>query len=73
MLPFRTGIGLLANNLQLPIVPMRIDGLFELKKAGKRFAWPGQVKVKVGPPVQFAPESDPEWIAQELQKKVQGI
>ncbi len=73
MLPFRTGIGLLANNLQLPIVPMRIDGLFKLKKAGKRFAWPGQVKVKVGPPVHFASESDPEWIAQELQKKVQEI
>ncbi len=73
MLPFRAGIGLLANNLRIPIVPMRIDGLFELKQAGKKFARPGQVKVKIGAPIQFAPGSDPMWIARELQKLVQQL
>jgi len=73
MLPFRTGIGLLANNLQLPIVPMRIDGLFELKQAGMMFARPGQVRMKVGGPIQFPPGSDPEWIARELQKRVEQL
>ncbi len=70
MLPFRAGIGLLANNLGMPIVPMRIDGLFELKQAGKKFARPGQVRVKVGAPVRFPPASDPEWITRELQRRV---
>jgi long-chain acyl-CoA synthetase len=70
MLPFRAGIGLLANNLQIPVVPMRIDGLFEVKQAGKKFARPGQVKVKIGAPVQFKPGTDPEQIAHELQKIV---
>jgi long-chain acyl-CoA synthetase len=73
LLPFRAGIGLLANNLQIPIVPLRIDGLFEVKQAGKKFARPGQVKVKIGAPIQFAPGSDPEWIARELQKKVEQM
>ena len=73
MLPFRTGIGLLANNLQIPILPMRIDGLFELKRAGKKFARPGQVTVRIGAPIRFAPASDPEWIARELQKKVEQL
>jgi long-chain acyl-CoA synthetase len=73
MLPFRAGIGLLANNLQIPVVPMRIDGLFAVKQAGRRFARPGQVQVKIGAPVQFAPGSDPKWIAQELQKKVEQL
>jgi long-chain acyl-CoA synthetase len=73
LLPFRAGIGLLANNLQIPIVPMRIDGLFELKQAGKKFTRPGQVKVKIGTPVQFEPGSDPEWIARELQKRVEQL
>jgi long-chain acyl-CoA synthetase len=73
MLPFRAGIGLLANNLRIPIVLMRIDGLFELKQAGKKFARPGQVQVKIGPLIQFAPGSDPEWIARELQKKVEQL
>lgn len=70
MRPFQAGIGLLANNLGIPVVPMRIDGLFELKQAGKRFARPGQVRVKIGATVQFVPGSDPEWITRELQKKV---
>ncbi len=50
---FRSGVGLLANNLAIPIVPMRIDGLFELKQAGKKFARPGKVKVKIGGPLRF--------------------
>jgi long-chain acyl-CoA synthetase len=73
MLPFRAGIGLLANNLQIPIVPMRIDGLFEVKQAGKKFTRPGQVKVRIGAPVQFEPGSDPEWIARELKKIVEQL
>jgi len=70
MLPFRAGIGLLANNLQIPVVPLRIDGLFEVKQAGKKFTRPGQVKVKIGAPVQFKPGTDPEQIARDLQKIV---
>jgi len=68
--PFRAGIGLLANNLRVPIVPMRIDGLFERKQAGKKFAWPGQIRVRIGPPLRFAADSSPESIAQELQRTV---
>jgi long-chain acyl-CoA synthetase len=73
MLPFRAGIGLLANNLQIPIVPMRIDGLFDVKQARKKFTRPGQVKVKIGAPVQFEPASDPERTARELQKIVEEL
>ncbi len=73
LLPFRAGIGLLANNLQIPIVPMRIDGLFEVKQAGRKFTRPGQIKVTIGAPVQFESGSDPEWIARELQRKMQNL
>jgi len=68
--PFRTGVGLLANNLRIPILPMRIDGLFEIKKAGKKFAAPGKIQVRIGKPVQFAPETAPEEIARALQQAV---
>jgi long-chain acyl-CoA synthetase len=70
MFPFRSGVGLLVKNLGIPVVPMRIDGLFELKSAGRRMARPYQVKVKIGPPVRFESDSDPEQIAGELQRKV---
>ena len=71
--PFRTGVGLLANNLRIPILPMRIDGLFEIKSAGKKFAAPGKIRVRVGKPMQFAPESDPEEIARALKKAVEDL
>jgi long-chain acyl-CoA synthetase len=73
MLPFRTGIGLLANNLQIPIVPTRIDGLFELKKAGKKIARPHAVTITIGKPVQFEAGKDPAQIARELQEKIEEL
>lgn len=67
---FRAGIGLLAKNLKLPVVPMRIDGLFELKRAGKRIARPGQIQISIGAPVEFAPAADPEEVARALEARV---
>jgi long-chain acyl-CoA synthetase len=71
--PFRTGVGLLANNLGVPVLPMRIDGLFEIKKAGRRFAPPGKIQVHIGTPIQFPPETDPEEIARILQRVIEGF
>ena len=67
---FRPGIGLLANNLGIPIIPMRIDGLFERKQAGKKFAWPGQIRIKIGAPVQFSANRDAQSIALDLRERV---
>jgi Na+-translocating ferredoxin:NAD+ oxidoreductase RnfC subunit len=44
-----------------------------LKQTGKKFARPGQVKVKIGAPVQFALGTDPAFIARELQKIVEQL
>jgi long-chain acyl-CoA synthetase len=67
---FRSGVGLLVQNLRIPVVPMRIDGLFELKRAGKRVARPLLVTVKIGQPLTYPPEADPEQITRELQEHV---
>jgi len=71
--PFRAGVGLLATNLNLPVVPMRIDGLFELKKAGKKFARPGTVKVTIGAAECFAPGTDALQIARHLQSRMEAL
>ena len=71
--PFRSGIGLLANNLGIPVIPMRIDGLFEVKQAGRRFARPFQISVSIGQPVRFAPSLAPDQIAAELHAKVGAL
>jgi long-chain acyl-CoA synthetase len=67
--PFRAGIGLLAENLGIPVLPMRIDGLFEYKKAGKKFAPPWKISVRIGKPVTFAAGTN-ATIAAELQERV---
>jgi long-chain acyl-CoA synthetase len=71
--PFRAGIGLLASNLNIPVFPMRIVGLFELKQAGRKFASPHTIGVRIGKPVTFPPGTPPEQIARELQSLVEAL
>src|SRR5438270_8163993 len=73
MSPFRSGIGLLATHLNLPIIPMRIDGLFPFKIAKKHYVPPHVIQVAIGDPVRFEPTADPEEIAKELQRIVAGL
>jgi long-chain acyl-CoA synthetase len=70
---FRAGIGLLANNLGIPVLPMRIHGLFEVKQAGKKSAPSGKIWVHVGEPIMFGAGSDPEQIAKDLQSAVEAL
>jgi hypothetical protein len=39
--PFRSGLGMLAARLNVPVLPLRIDGLFEMKTAGPQDRAPG--------------------------------
>jgi long-chain acyl-CoA synthetase len=71
--PFMPGTGLLIQKLDAPVVPMRIDGLWELKKAGRHFAWPGEVSVIIGEPVTFSPQQEPEAVTTNLAKLVRAL
>jgi len=71
--PFRAGIGLLADNLGIPVLPMRIAGLFEVKQAGKKFARPWKICVRIGQPIRFDPGSDLNRITRELQTAVEEL
>jgi long-chain acyl-CoA synthetase len=71
--PFRSGIGLLAQNLGIPVLPMRIDGLFEVKQAHKRVARPYQISVKIGVPMSFSTETDPQAIPAILERKIASL
>jgi long-chain acyl-CoA synthetase len=73
LLPFRAGIALLAENLGIPVLPMRIDGLFAYKQAGKKFAPPGKIAVRIGAPIRFAPGMDPSRIAADLEQRVSSL
>jgi long-chain acyl-CoA synthetase len=69
--PFQHGIGLLVANLHLPVVPIRIDGLWELKQMGRRGFAPWRfIQVHVGAPVRFPAGTSPEQITKELERMV---
>jgi long-chain acyl-CoA synthetase len=65
--PFRSGLGMLAARLNVPVLPMRIDGLWEMKQKGRKIARPGQLKVVIGKPMRFPPETPPEEITNQVE------
>ena len=73
MSKFKTGIGLLAKELDVPIVPVKIDGLYELKERRQHFASPGIVRVVFGEPVRFDAQLTPAESAEELQRRVAAL
>jgi long-chain acyl-CoA synthetase len=77
---FRGGIGLLATRLHLPVVPVRIDGLWELAQERLENPWSrlkpvkrGAVKVTIGEPVRFTAETEAEEIVKELERRVKEL
>lgn len=71
MKPFRPGVGLLAPALNIPIVPIKIEGLM---KIWPRTGWigPGKVTVKIGKP--FMPKQKTTLgITKEIESKVRKL
>ncbi len=73
MIPFQSGIGLLAQNLNIPIVPLRIDGLWRMKQENRRLAHLGELTVQIGAPVTFPPNTSAAAIASHLQSLIQAL
>jgi long-chain acyl-CoA synthetase len=66
---FRSGLGMLAARLNVPVLPLRIDGLWEMKRDGRKIARRGELKVVIGKPMRFAPETPPEEITNQVEDK----
>ena len=81
MSPFRPGIGLLAKELNatksrelnVPVVPVKLHGLYELKRRQQYFAPSGMVSVVFGEPVNFDPRLEPTAIAEDLNRRLEAL
>jgi long-chain acyl-CoA synthetase len=73
MTAFRSGIGLLAENLRIPIVPMRLDGVWGMKRERRRLARLGEITVRIGAPLTFPPGTAPDQIAETLESTVRSL
>jgi long-chain acyl-CoA synthetase len=71
---FRPGIGLLAEESRVPIVPVALVGLGELRASGKRWFRSGKIEVRIGRAIAAAEEeSDPAEITTRLEEAVRGL
>ena len=70
---FKAGIGVLAQALNVPVVPVRLDGLYELKRRKQYFADRGMVRVIFGEPVTISPDVSPTTIAQDLHQRILNL
>lgn len=80
MVRFRKGIGILAEKLGVPVVPVKIVGAYEAWSRHQRWPGAGRISVIAGkavaPPV-IAPGDDPDAVYQQyadmIQKHVEGL
>jgi len=71
---FKSGIGMLAQAMQVPIVPVKLDGLFTIVGNGrwipKRF---GRVGVTFGKQIHVDHKTDPEQIARRFEETIRNL
>jgi 1-acyl-sn-glycerol-3-phosphate acyltransferase len=58
MQSFMAGVGLLAIRLRVPVIPVHLDGLFEVLSAHDRWPKPGAIRIRFGEPLSFAEDDD---------------
>jgi long-chain acyl-CoA synthetase len=73
MAAFQSGIGVLAQNLRIPIIPMRLDGVWQMKREQRRLAGIGEITVRIGAPVTFPPATPPDEMARSLESVVRSL
>jgi long-chain acyl-CoA synthetase len=70
---FRPGIGLLAKQSGVPVLPMAIRGLGELKTGKRRWFRSGAIEVRVGDAIVFRPEDSEADITSRLHDEVERL
>jgi long-chain acyl-CoA synthetase len=71
---FRPGIGLLAAESRVPIVPVALVGLGELRASGERWFRSGKIEVRIGRAIPAAEEeSDPAQLTARLEEAVRRL
>ena len=69
---FRPGVGMIASKLDVPVVPVRIDGLDRVLGKGARMATPGRVRVAFGEPLRLSGD-DYEALALQVETAVKNL
>jgi long-chain acyl-CoA synthetase len=69
---FRGGVGMIASRLELPVIPVRIDGVDRVLPTGSQVMRMARVRVAFGAPLRLAGE-DYAALAREVENKVRAL
>ena len=69
---FRPGIGMIASRLDVPVIPVRIEGLDRVLHHTWRMATPGRVRVAFGKPLNLTGD-DYESLAKQVENAVRAL
>ena len=69
---FRPGVGMLAAQLEVPVIPVRIQGINKIWPEGRRMPRVGRARVTFGPAMRFS-GSDYEEIARQIEDAVNTL
>jgi long-chain acyl-CoA synthetase len=67
MLPFQMGLGTMVRELGIPVVPIHINGTFQILPHDATLPKPGRVTVTFGKPLHFRTEEPAEIVAMTRQ------
>ncbi|HWY48017.1 MAG TPA: AMP-binding protein [Bryobacteraceae bacterium] len=70
--PFQPGVGMIASKLEIPVIPVRIDGLHQVLHESWRMAHPGPVRIAFGPPLHLTGDKYLE-LAKEVEESVRKL
>lgn len=73
MVNFRGGIGLLVKQSSVPVLPMAMRGLGELKTHQRRWFHSGTIEIHVGEPIRFPFDASEAAITARLQAEVEKL
>jgi len=73
MLPFRPGVGMMAVRLRIPVVPIRIKGLYEIYSIHDWWPRRGPVEVSFGKPMTFGENARYEDAAEKLETEIRNL
>ncbi len=70
---FRPGAAMLAQKMEIPIVPMYFEGLFEMLPPGSQEMRPGPVTIRIGEPFEVGPSVERYQAARMMRDAVASL
>jgi long-chain acyl-CoA synthetase len=71
--PFKSGVGLLAVDMGVPVVPIHLRGAYDVLPKGARAPRRGPVEVTIGAPLRFPPGMSPAQASQQLEQEIRRL